>query len=330
MSDSKQNPWTYIEQLRQYAQDYPGPIADSLYFDFKGHQKHCVLTAIVHGNETGSLPGICRLVQALINSEVSFQGRLSIVLGNVQACKKGVRFIESDLNRAFSDSVPNTLEGHRAEQMKCILRSADFHLDFHQTILASNKPFWIFPYHKSGFEWATYLNVANDLVTRSPHRAFSKDGRCSDEFVRAQGNPAIPLEMGQAGITAQAEEWTYQASVRALAGMDKIASTGETSPNVALDSPQLNCHEITFQQPFDTPEMRLRDGLVNFMQVEQGDILGSQNATTALTSPYSGHLLFPIYPKRDSQGAAIGVQPRELYCLIQQLEEHPEHKYAQV
>ena len=327
MSTTTEKAWTYVETFRTLAQSNPGPIEDSIAFDFGKHDLHCVLTSVVHGNEVGSLPGICQLVEDIQTGKISFGGRLSILLGNVAACKEGKRFLESDLNRAFSDTPPDTAEGRRATQMKSILHSANLHVDFHQTILASDKPFWIFPYHQAGLQWAQYMDVATDLVTRSPNKVFSADGRCCDEYVRLQGNPAITLEMGQAELTPEAQEWTYRASTRALAGLDALATQSATLEELASQGASLECHEIVFQQKFEKPEMRLRDGLVNFIPIVQGEVMGVNHDGGELISPINGRLLFPNFPKRDENGVALK-HPKELYCLIQALKEAPEILYA--
>ncbi len=276
MSTTTEKAWTYIETFRTLAQANIGPIEDSIAFDFGKHDLHCVLTSVVHGNEVGSLPGICRLIQSIQKGDITYGGRLSILLGNVAACKEGKRFLGSDLNRAFSDVPPETAEGRRATVMKPILDTADLHVDFHQTILASDKPFWIFPYHQAGLQWAQYMDVAADLVTRSPNKIFSADGRCCDEFVRLRGKPAITLEMGQADLTPEAEEWTYRASTRALAGLDAIAAQEKSLDDLAQEGTALQCHEIAFQQPFESPNMRLREGLVNFIPIAKNEIVGAQ------------------------------------------------------
>ena len=134
----------YIQEFRAIASANPGPVDDSAEWVFGDSLQHIVFGMITHGNETGSLPAIRPFVDHLEMSH-DFNGKVSIFLGNARAAIANRRYTEADLNRVFTKQPTTSYERQRAVELSTILRSASLLVDFHQTILASNQPFYIFP-----------------------------------------------------------------------------------------------------------------------------------------------------------------------------------------
>ena len=67
---------------------------------------HIVVGSIVHGNEVGSLPAIVEVAERLAAGDIDYGGRMTFFLGNPEASRENVRFLESDLNRVFTDTPP--------------------------------------------------------------------------------------------------------------------------------------------------------------------------------------------------------------------------------
>ena len=122
------------------------------------------------------------------------------------------RFLEADLNRVFLEDAPESAEKVRALEMMPLFDDVDLFIDFHQTIEPSEQPFFIFPYHASGYNWARVLEPEIGLVTRDPERAFAQGQVCADEYARGLGIPGITLEMGQKGLTEMAYQLTSHAA----------------------------------------------------------------------------------------------------------------------
>ncbi|MEE2961622.1 MAG: succinylglutamate desuccinylase/aspartoacylase family protein [Myxococcota bacterium] len=318
-----------LTDLEKFCHKYPGPAPWTVQFKGERHQKHLVFGAITHGNETGSLPAFLDIFKLLEKGELSFGGKLTFFFGNVAAAKAGKRFLEKDLNRVFTDNPQESREERRAQELMPILKVADLFVDFHQTILDSKQPFYIFPYHTSGYQWARVLQGARNLVTRSPKYKFSEKSVCADEYARNHGVPGITLEMGQSGFSELAYNATRSTIERGIAYMEEIASG--TSLEQILEkaaSPELRFFEITYTQPFSDPHMALASGYVNFESIEGGHTLGVSDANnTPLIAPKSGQILFPKYPQRDSTGAAIAPFPAEIYNLATSFKQHPSDRY---
>ena len=286
------------------------------------HGHHVVFASMVHGNEVGSLPAVVRVVEALRAGQLSFGGRISFFVGNPEAGRAGVRFLEADLNRVF---LPNPHQKHehvRARQIMPILGDADVFIDFHQTIQPTRNPFYIFPWSESGWHWARALAAAPVWVTRSPGQTFSEGTCCADEFVRNQGSMGLTVELSQAGFSQQAEDIAARTMVRCLEIVDLIVSTGAPSlQEMAFREPDVDFVRTIHQEQFTSPNLALRVGLDNFQPVKSGELV-SAPGTPALEAPVSGQLLFPKYPAR-TEGQAHAPLPKEIFRVVELMLEHP-------
>ena len=280
---------------------------------------------MIHGNEHGSLPAAVRLVEALNDGALRFGGKVTVFLGNPEASLADARYLEADLNRVFMDTGESRHEDQRAQELMPILDTADVFLDFHQTILPTARPFYIFPWHEEGWLWARAIGGSPVWVTRDPRVGFSSGTKCSDEYVTDRGRPGMTLELSQKGFSPAAEALCFDAMVATLAAAD-AAHSGEAIATQAAAMPELEFMTAAHIEPFDDPAKMLRPGLVNFQQVRRGEALNAPS-TPPLVAPADGVLLFPKYPDR-VDGEARAPWPREIYRLVTPLDVHPRHLWG--
>ncbi|MEC9464902.1 MAG: succinylglutamate desuccinylase/aspartoacylase family protein [Myxococcota bacterium] len=320
----------YLQRFESLSGEHAGPAPWTLQFSGTAHEKHVLLGGITHGNETGSLPALIELAEGLAQGSVTFGGRVTIMLGNVEACRAKRRFLEADLNRVFLPEAPESMEKERGKELMPIIEEAHLFVDFHQTIEPSEKPFYIFPFHTDGYQWARIAGGGTSLITRHPAHAFAKGQVCADEYARNHGIPGITLEMGQKGLTPEAEQLTRHACARVLKAMDRVAEG--TSLEALVDEtgePDFEFIEIQFAQTFESPAMALTPGLQNFTWVTQGQILGTSGADgKPLRAPQDGYLVFPKYPNRRPDGLVEGPVPSEIYNLATLMAQHPVQAYG--
>lgn len=302
----------------------PGPFEYRHHHHHDGgsHGLHLVIGAIIHGNEVGSLPSVLSLIESLNDGTVTYGGRLTVVLGNPEAALAGRRFLDVDLNRVFFDEAPAGHESERAKAIMPILDDADVFFDIHQTILASDRPFFIFPFSRTGWHWARAVAGASTWVTRPPGQTFSTGTVNTDEYVRLQGKPGFTLELGAIGFSQQADGVAGPALSRLVAAADAVGSGQATVAELAEGQPDLEFVETAWTQRFDDPTMRLRPGLRNFMPVSEGETLSALGAPEVV-APIDGVLLFPKYPDYDDSGTVIEPRPGELVRIVQPMTQHP-------
>lgn len=316
----------YLENFAEMISIRPGPIPWSVSFDSGKPGPHVVVTGVIHGNETGSLPAIVKFVQKLQLNQIDFVGRMSFVLGNIPAFLKNERYLEADLNRVFNQDAPDTAERRRAIEISPFLETADLFIDLHQTSMPCLHSFYIFAFEEKSYLWARALAGAKTLVTRSQKDSFSKGDLCIDEYARHKGIPSVTIELGQKGITPEAEcIATY--ILENIAHIQKQIALGQTTLEQAAEAqPELDFLTIHFREPFTDKKATLEPGFINMQPVRKDQYMG-RSPSKSFSTPDAGYLLFPKYPRRDESGVCIDPMVGELYMLLTRLPKHPRDLY---
>lgn len=267
------------------------------------------LQALTHGNELGGIESLLEFLQVLKSGLVQPVISLAFILGNPSAALANRRFLDYDLNRSFAQTGQGNREERRARILEPLLGQSSFFIDYHQTIEATQKPFFIFPYTPSSMALATHLHSSIPIVTHWG-TSFSGDGKCSDEYVNYKGGTGLSIELGQKGFNP------YQA---ALGLQLALAGVGYASNHIAgqsLESEIRATNEIYTWKAIERYEagMRLDEGLVNFQAVKAGEPLGQKNGQV-LRALADGWLLFPKY-SRDP----LAPPPKELYRIVKRIQ----------
>ena len=95
---------------------------------------HVVFVGALHGNEPAGLDAIISFHEHFAKNNYKLQkGKITFILGSPESFKIGERFIEQNLNRAFTKVISNNQEGLRVAQIRQFLAtsSVDVLLDFH-------------------------------------------------------------------------------------------------------------------------------------------------------------------------------------------------------
>ncbi|MFM7850901.1 MAG: succinylglutamate desuccinylase/aspartoacylase family protein, partial [Flammeovirgaceae bacterium] len=97
----------------------------------------------IHGNEVGGVEALVRFKKYFDLRKLKLkQGKIILILGNPQAYKKGLRFVDQNLNRAFDHNRQNGLEGKRAKNIYSFLKNyhkIDYILDLHSVSVGEFK-----------------------------------------------------------------------------------------------------------------------------------------------------------------------------------------------
>ncbi len=157
---------------------------------------HIIIVGALHGNEHSGVRAMVRFHEKVNKGEIQLNsGRVSMLLGNVDACKQAVRYIDKDLNRAFGDSETKTVEGKRASEINEFLKAngdAASLLDLHSV---SKGDFKILVYNK---ENPQVFDLAKSISNIPLHFAYHPEHLPGTlmEAAGEQGIPGIIVECG--------------------------------------------------------------------------------------------------------------------------------------
>lgn len=312
-----QDRFIYLTKFEGFQNNYPGPIKQSIGFDFKKHDYHIVFNAIMHGDEYGSLPAFIKAIEDLINQKLKYGGKVTFTLGNVDAFKKNVRFIEEDLNRAFHSFDNSTIERRRAKQIASIIKKANFFCDFHQTIGPTKDAFLMYKDRPKNYPFVNSVDVAPYAIFSSPDNNVTSGKKPAIEYAEQNGIPALVIELSQKGINQISFEKTYKAIKNILSVAEKVEKNSISLESSMLEEYKPKILNIVHRETFDDKKKCLHPGLVNLQEIIKGENLGLNMDGSPLTANNDGYLLFPKYPKRDDKGAAIGPLPTEIFLIAQ-------------
>jgi succinylglutamate desuccinylase len=269
--------------------------------DTKDNIKFTVM-ALTHGNEIGGLFVLINILTDIANGNMVLTFTFGVVLGNILAFEKNKRFIDKDLNRCFAGKKVDCYEEKRAVEISKMLSMSDYFLDLHQTIEPSKTAFFIFPYTKKNFQFASVIGMSLPIVTHCG-KGFSKDGMCTDEFVNSCGGVGISFESGQKGKDNKQNILTTSIVRQYIAVFNKDEDHYKDKP---LSS------AYTWQQIVLCPKMgsvQLKEGLINFSSIKKEDVIATINGKKILCIQ-DGYILFPKYNFTDEH------RPAELCRII--------------
>ena len=179
------------------------------------------IMAVTHGNELAGIAVINRLIEHILDHEEFLTFNLGLVLANTPASFADVRFREKDLNRSFDfKGESEAYEVVRAKELEPMLERSKLLIDIHQTIEASDSGFFIFPFSKGSFELAHALCPSLPIVTHWG-AGFSKDGKCTDEYVNEKGGIGLTVELGQKGFDLYQESLGFNIVMKAFSIVEK-------------------------------------------------------------------------------------------------------------
>lgn len=274
------------------------------------------LFGIVHGNEIGGVAVINQILEWIFSSSAPRPFKIAIALGNPKAAKEDKRFLDRDLNRSFERSENELWEDQRARDLEKILDETHFLIDFHQTMLKSDRPFFIFPYNKKSFDFARAINPNQAIVTHWG-KPFSEDGRCTDEYTNRQGGIGITFETGQNGFDPYQVAVGFQTGINAVNRVPSlITGTLETT-----NEKQTYGDIFTWSEIIAWPEsglIELTPGLTNFTHFDAGESIGTCDGKP-IKLRNGGRIIFPKYVDLETQ-KGFQTRPAELIRVMKKIE----------
>lgn len=272
------------------------------------------LMAATHGDESVGVNIINHFLFCLLQRKVKLLFPLGVALGNPEAFRLDKRFIAKDLNRSFDAKRKKTYEEQRAHELSVLLEESSWFIDFHQTIMPSLEPFFIFPFTSRGLQFAQSINSKLSVVTHWG-KNFSADGCCSDHFVNKSGGVGISIETGQKGFDHRQINLGSMVIIGAL--------------NFIEQHLQRRLDKQTYDNGFDNKiytwadvvsypvsgSVHLDPSWENFMPVKVGQKMGMHD-DNSLVASCSGKILFPKYLDKR---AKLKKRPSELYRIVKEI-----------
>lgn len=272
----------------------------------------------VHGNEAAGARAIARAVTKLDSLRSKLRGNVYLLAGNTRAYGRGIRFIDSDLNRHFTTGriAANRAAAGRlsedAEQNE-LLAILD------RVLADARNEVYAMDFHSTSAQGVPFATVGDTLRNRAFARKFpvtillgieeQLEGTIL-EYLNNLGAVTFGYEAGQhyAESTVDNHEaliWLGLVNSGILRRSDcEDFDRHRAALERATGRPRVvevrYRHAITAEDDF-----KMHPGFDNFQPVKKGAPLADQRSGP-IVSPESGMILMPLYQKLGEDGFFIG------------------------
>lgn len=288
-----------------------------------------VVVSGLHGNEPAGVIASQRVCRSLDSFE-RFRGRVWFVVGNVAATAAGVRYLDRDLNRAWTPrqihALRNGSGAHSTEdvEQKELLDLIDSVID------EAPEEVFLLDLHTTSGPGASFSTVADTLANRRLALAYPVpvvlgleelvEGTLHD-YMGQRGITSVAFESGQHGEPeavdrAEAAIWITLAST-GVVRRDELPMLDAAFRTLARGHGHLpKAVEMRYRHPIVPGDgFRMRDGFRNFQPIRRGELLAS-DVDGEVCSPESARLLMPLYQAQGSDGFFVVREFRPIWLAV--------------
>lgn len=269
------------------------------------------ITAGIHGNEPSGVYALQRVFEILEAEKPTIQGKVMGVVGNKEALKRQVRFIDEDLNRTWTaeniaSAAKDSKEKKEMFEIIDILNeypknafTKRYFLDCHTTSAAS-EPYISVQNVNDNDTWAhkfpTYIiRGFSDIVEGCIDHYKSRIGMTGFVFEGGQHDSPESIEHHE-GIIWLALQHACGLNLDALKNYPEAAVTLENKRKNQKTFEMDYRHEIKKNDTF-----KMADGYVNFQKINEGDLLATHNGKQ-IYSKWNAHIFMPLYQSQGNDG----------------------------
>lgn len=287
-------------------------------FPAQGAPPRLVVFAGVHGNEPSGVLALQRVFEQLRSHQIPLSGQLVGVLGNMEALRQEVRYVNEDLNRLFLPSCIEQVKAAPEEQTFETLELVNicdlvdslearteeelFFVDCHTTSSAS------IPFISLNEGFPSSLQLAQQIPVAAVIGAEKEIKGCLAEWLNKRGWTGFTYEAGQhqAVISVDNQEAVIWLALRhagcideaqAQPYLDRARATLKQQGTQQQEVYQLlSAHRIRDDEAF-----RMEPGFRNLQMVRKGERLATSDGEPVV-APVDAYLLMPLYQPQGNFG----------------------------
>jgi len=283
-----------------------------------------VCVAGLHGNEPAGVEALGRVLRRLDEARPPFRGELVALAGNLPALRRGLRFVDEDLNRVWTldriaalkgvardggrAACPLTVEARQQSRLMAALEAV-----FRG---AGSREVYCMDLHTTSSESVPFLTFSDSLRNRSFARVFpvplvlgveeELDGTLLD-WIDHLGHVAVGIEGGEhrspeSVVHLERAVWLALVSIGAVEMADVPEPDGlrRRLRRAAASVPSL--FEVRYRHGLREGDgFRMEPGFRNFQAVDEGQLL-AHDRRGEVRAPESGRLFLPLYQQKGEEG----------------------------
>jgi succinylglutamate desuccinylase len=277
-----------------------------------------IIFAGIHGNEKAGVHASDKVIRKINERNLKFKGNLHIILGNINALNKGVRFEKIDLNRIWQNEHIKVLETSEGELSAEEKEQNDILIIIKNILVHQPGPFYFLDLHTTSASSVPFITISDSLNNRKFSANFPipvvlgieeyLDGPLLT-FINEFGHIALGFEGGShdaASSIVNCEAFIWKALVHSKC-MDESQISDYNQYKKVLSN--LCCEYQFFAIKYryelnEHEQFSMRPGFENFEPIKKNEFLAKSNGEDIL-SPRGGRIFMPLYQKLGEDGFFI-------------------------
>ena len=268
------------------------------------------ISAGIHGNEPSGVQALQKVFEILENEKPEISGIIVGVYGNRQALEKGVRYIDEDLNRTWTEKnvasgKSDTNEKNEMFEIIEVLRSYSeqsderYFLDCHTTS-SDSLPYISVQEVGENDSWAHRFPVY--IIRGFSDIVFG----CIDHYLSRTGLTGFVFEGGQheskdAVVYHEAMIWLALAKACHL-DLKGLTEFPEAVEKLEAQGEHQKTFEIVHRHSLENgDEFQMQPGYENFQAIKKGEFLAMHNGEKIL-STWDAFIFMPLYQAQGNDG----------------------------
>lgn len=274
-----------------------------------------VVVAGLHGNEPAGVLAVRRVAAALADGRTR-SGRILFLAGNLGALRRGDRYLDRDLNRAWTPERITALRNGGADATAEDREQRELLEVLEQVVADAPGPVFLLDLHTTSGEGGAFCTVADTLRNRGLALALPVpvvlgleelvEGTLHD-WMGQQGVVTLAFEAGQhqeeaAVDRSEAAVWLMMAAT-GLALPGELARVEEARRFLTRGQAGLpRVLEMRYRHPVAPDDrFRMKEGYRNFQRIRKGEAVAADR-DGAVLAPETARILMPLYQPKGSDG----------------------------
>jgi len=274
-----------------------------------------VLMAGIHGNEKAGVEASKKVLHKIREENIPFRGNLYVILGNVNALKKGVRYEHVDLNRIWNKEMLVAIEKNSILPNAEAKEQFEIYRIVHEILKKDSGPFYFLDLHTTSSPSIPFITISDSLNNRKFSANFPVPVVLGIEeyldgpfltFINEYGHIALGFEGGQhtdiqSVKNCEAFIWLALVETKCIA-KDAISNFIQYEKELLQWYPKEEFFEINYRYNlYDGEKFTMDKGFQNFEAITKNQHLAKSNGKDIL-APKEGRIFMPLYQELGEDG----------------------------
>ena len=277
-----------------------------------------IIIAGIHGNEKAGVKASYKVLNKIKEENIAFKGNLYMILGNINALNRSVRFEDVDLNRMWNRERIEAIKDNNKELRSESKEQKELFLIIKDILKNENGPFYFLDLHTTSSSSVPFITISDSLNNRKFSSNFPVPVVLGIEeyldgplltYINEFGHIALGFEGGEHNdersiVNCEAFIWKALVHSKCLAKKD-ISNYDKYKDDLSNLCCKYEFYEINYRYALQNGEIfSMKDGFKNFDPISKDQFLAKSNGME-VKAISNGRIFMPLYQELGEDGFFI-------------------------